>query len=161
MIYEFVYKHWRWFRATPFVIVLLLLVFNVAVPDEIAEEATAILWFGVAIGSLICAEGVRLRMREIRTIAREDYPAGSEERETAESNYSLALKLVVVHIVFALVGFAAAFLPDSQLRVVISRDLLLMGQWLLLIIVLHTYLFGKALENRMDRQKDTTWGEEG
>lgn len=144
-------KYWKWLRYSPVVVLAVLVCLGAILPSETSEELTAYIWFAVAIGSLIFAHRVMKRARILMIVAREDYPEGHPLRDETEFDFSLAIMVVWLHIMFASVGAAAAFLPDSweSWRIAIGRDLLLLGQYILFLVVARQYLTQKRLDERL------------
>lgn len=144
-------KYWRWLRLSPVVVLVALLALGFILSTETSKAFTSYMWFAVAVGSLFCAHRVMKRARILKIVAEEDYPAGHQLRDETEFDYSLAIMVVWLHIMFASVGAAAAFLPDSweAWRVGVGRDLLLLGQYILFLVVARQFLTQKRLDERL------------
>lgn len=147
---------WKWVKATqwPVVAVLVLLSFAVR-DDDAAELIVSAIWLVVAFSSLVFAQIVKRWCYLVMRTACQLYPPESHVREDAEKDHEIAKLTRNIHLIFCTVGLIVvvdAFDPnlfDDTFRGLITRDLLLWGQWKLLLIVALAFLGQRATKVRI------------
>jgi hypothetical protein len=144
-------RFWKWFKFSPLLAFALLLLVNVLVSEGHRKDVVGVVWFVVAIVSLVFADRVRARTKLQLTIARED---GVPNCWLYEVLHTLAVITELLHLVNASVGFMAVFLPeDHWFTELVATDTLLLGQYLLLLIVMLTYLMYRTIELRSEESE--------
>src|SRR5215216_3921937 len=139
---HFLWAHWWWVRLSPFVIAAFAIFVSLTpkgvTPDQDLTVVT-LMWIFVAGLSAIFADLMRRRTKRLVRIAQVDLSRGDPLRILTETNHFTLVKTEIVHILFLALGVSIYILP-AEVRLVFSRADILVGQYLLFMIVLKTYL---------------------
>lgn len=133
--------------TSPLVVSAVLLIASLVFNDTQLVVPTSLIWTIVALLSTTFAALIAKRTRRRQRLARRTMRPNNPWRIMTESNHTVASAVLAVHIIFLLVGSSALFLPiDSLSRVIVARDGLMVGQYILLMVVAHTYLEDRRAE---------------
>lgn len=144
-------RAWTLLWLSPLFVAALLALLPFLVDDEALLLPTALTWTAVALVSATFADVMRRRTRRALRVAQKSFAPHDPECELAKFNHSVALAIETVHALFLVVGFAALFLPEgSTTRRIISRDGILIGQYVLMLIILRTYYVDRQLRKMLE-----------
>ena len=151
---HFLWEHWSWVRFSPFA-VLAFGVF-IALDDtwpKNDEIAVTILWIAIAGFSALFAELMRRRTLRLARIAREELSPRDPLRILTETSHHTTFKTELVHLLFFVLGLAIFILPEWIVPVVARTDIML-GQYLLFMIILKTWLSSREVTDHMSDMAD-------
>lgn len=147
-------RAWSMVWLSPILVTVLLALLPILFDDANIAYVTLFVWTSVAVVSAVFADVMRRRAKKAARAAQRKCAPGDPAREFAKGNHGVAANIEIVHTVFLMVGVATIVFPeDWELRKLFSRDGIMFGQYMLMLVVLRTYYLDHVIRKMLKNNK--------